>query len=257
MFRHRDLAALILAATLSTTGCNLVHQASLLQKARSQYYSYADVGVSEYHCDVTPDWVAFYTSVNNQPPPDSPWQRYLHQAHLSFSAPTLSKATVRWIAPQTIPTGSEKSAKTMQDSFTAMVAGFLSAWRPSFSGTLLPSIPVSPITPKGNGYTLTENDLENRITDVTLDASLRITHLSTKAPTFTAEIDPTFTPSPQGLLLTQLDSRTHQPPSAPEDHVITRTAFQSIQGVPVPSSLLIITEHSHIPMSFTNCGITR
>lgn len=257
MSRNRALAALTFAAILFTTGCSLVHQATLLQQARSQYFSFADAGVSEYHCDVYPDWAAFYTSVNRTPPPDDAWQRYLGQAHLTFSAPTLSRATVKWIAPQAVPAGSEDKAKTMQDSFTTMVSGFLQAWNPALSGTLLPTFPFSNITPQGNGYSLTEHDLQGRITDVTMDANLHVTHLSTKTPNLTAEIDTTFIASPRGLVLSQIDSRTHQPPTAPEEHVITRTTYQTIQDVPVPSGIFITTERSQIPMNFSNCGIQK
>ena len=254
---RRALTALLLAATFSSSGCNLVHQTSLLEKARGQYYSLSDAGVSEFHCDVTPDWTAFLTSVNQRPPDNTPWHSYLQEARLSFSAPLTGKATVQWSAPPAIPAGSEANARLMQSSFHDMVEGFLEAWIPSLNNTLLPSVPVSPITPKGNGYTLTEHDLEGRVTDVTMDGQFRITHLSTKAPKFTAEIDTKFIPSPGGLLLMELDTTSPGNSPAPADRTIMRTTYTTVDRVQIPSSLLIVTDRSQIPMSFSNCGIRR
>ena len=137
------LAALLLAATLSTTGCDLVRQTSLLDKTRRQYYSLSDAGVSEFHCDVTPDWTAFLTSVNHKTPADTPWHHYLQQASLHFSAPLTGKTTVQWSAPSAVPAGFETSAQQMQTSFHDMVAGFLEAWIPSLNNTLLPDSHLS------------------------------------------------------------------------------------------------------------------
>jgi hypothetical protein len=265
---RRLLPALLLAATLSTTGCQrLIQQTSLLDKARSQYYSLSAAGVTEFHCDVAPDWTAFLTSVNHQPPADTPWHRYLQQAHLSFSAPLTGATTVQWSAPAAVPAGFESSAQKMQSSFHDMVAGFLEAWIPSLNNMLLPAIPVSPITPRGTGYTLTEHDLEGRVTDVTMDSQLRITHLSTRAPKFNAEIDTRFVPSPGGLLLAELDTLdpvtspattpANAPVNAPAGHTIMRTTYSTVSGAQIPSSLLILTQDSQIPMRFTNCGVRR
>ena len=249
------LAALLLAATLSTTGCDLVRQTSLLDKTRRQYYSLSDAGVSEFHCDVTPDWTAFLTSVNHKTPADTPWHHYLQQASLHFSAPLTGKTTVQWSAPSAVPAGFETSAQQMQTSFHDMVAGFLEAWIPSLNNTLLPAIPISPITRKGDGYSLTEHDLESRVTTVTLDSQLRITHLSTRAPKFTAEIDTKFVPSPGGLLLQELDTLDPATAAAPASRTIMRATFATVDGAQIPSSLLILTDRSQIPMRFSNCGV--
>jgi hypothetical protein len=141
----------------------------------------------------------------------------------------------------------------MQSSFHDMLAGFLEAWLPSLNNTLLPAIPISPITPRGTGYTLTEHDLEGRITDVTMDSQFHITHLSTKAPKFAAELDTKYISSPGGLLLTEIDTVT---PGDPE-HTIMRATYATIDGVQVPSSLLILTGRSQIPMGFSRCGVRR
>jgi hypothetical protein len=256
---RRLLPALLFAATLSTTGCQrLFQQTSLLQKARSQYYSLSDTGVSEFHCDVIPDWDGFFTSLNHRPPEDTPWVRYIRQARLSFSAPLTGVATVQWLPPTLpVPSGSEDKARTMQTSFHDMVAGFLEAWTPSLNNTMLPSIPISPISAQGGGYTLTEHDLEDRVTVVTMDSQLRITHLSTKAPKFNAEIDSRFIPSPHGLLLEELDTLDPATATAPAGRTIMRTTYATVDGAQIPSGLLILTGRSQIPMHFTNCGVRR
>ena len=87
---------------------------------------------------------------------------------------------------------------------------------------------------------------------------MRVTHLSTQGPKFTAEIDTKFEPSPKGLLLLELDSFTRNPPTAPGKYSIMRTTYAGVDGFQVPASLAVDTRHGTvIQMQFTHCGVKR
>jgi hypothetical protein len=258
--RRRTILLPVAVALLAATGCShLREQTALLYRARSQYYDLTIAGIKEYDCYVQPDWDAFFTNNNNgKPPDDSPWHQYLRQAHLVFVAPLNGTATIKWVDPVPPPHGKEQFARDVQDGFHDVLDGFLAAWKPSLNGTLLPNVPVSNITPRGDGYTMTEHDEEGRTTDITMDKSLHVTHLSTRSPKLTAEIDTKYEPSPKGLLLMELDSLTHSPPTAPEKHSIMRTTYADVDGALVPATLTIITgSGTQILMKFPHCSVQK
>lgn len=264
MFRARIL--IFLAASMSlvaATGCSRwLQQQSLLNRTRARYYNLKAAGANSYHCTVHPDWPLFIDTANHFPQgqalADTPWHRYLQHVDLSFRAPLTGNSAVFWTEAAPPPPDKAAAAKQMEASFRKMIDGTLNALQANLNGTLLPAVSTSGMKRKGEGYTLTEQDLQNRITDITFDKDLKITHLATRGPAILAEIDSRYVESPKGLLLAEMDSNTRMGDEHGVSHTVIKISYADVNTFTVPSGMELDTSTGTIiRMQFTNCGVDK
>ena len=257
--RPYRLLCLLASATLlgSLTACESARQAGLLEQARARYYDMQSAGAKSFSCNVEPEWDTFFASGRRSP--DSPFHVYLRQARLRFTQPLQGESQVTWIGPAgPPPPGTEAAAKQMEQSFHAMVDGFLQAWKPTLNGTMLPAQLVNNFTPYGDGYQLVVKDEEGRETLVTLDHSLNIHHLSVNGVKLHVEADTVFAPSPKGLVLTRIDTVSQPKGSTePADRSSLEVTFADVAGFELPASMTVRTGSIVIPMHFTGCQVSR
>jgi hypothetical protein len=146
----------------------------------------------------------------------------------------------------------------METSFRKMIDGTLITLQANLNGTLLPAVSTSDMTRKGEGYVLTEHDLQNRITDITFDKDLKITHLSTRGPGILADIDTRYVESPKGLLLAQMDSDTRMGEEREMTHTVIKVTYADVNAFTVPSGMELDTSNGTIiRMQFTNCSVDK
>ena len=231
-------------------------QTSLLLSAREQYYNLRAAGVRSYTCQVNFDWNGFFTAVAGKPlPADDPTMVYLNGLKVQLTNDLSNPADIKFTPSAAVPEGKQQSLDKLQGSIKEMVSGFTQAWSPTLNGTLIPEAPSS-MTKTAGGYIV--HDATGDGTDETLDGSLRVTSLIVKSEDVASTMRTTFTPSPKGLLLTQMEGTYSQPASAPPTAVAMKATFQPFGGFQLPATLAVtIPNVASFNFTFTACTVQR
>ena len=262
MLLRRSTVAALAVLAISATGCgHLVQQTVLLNEMRSHYYDMRASGAKAFFCVAHPDWPLFISSATGAPSTgalaDTPWHRYLQGVTLTFHASLAGgTATVTWDEKAPPPADRADAAKKLEGAFRQMLEGFITAWRPNLTNTLLPAIPISEIKTTPTGYMLTEKDMQGRASDVILDKGMQVTHVTTVGPNLNVDADTKYIKSPKGLLLAEMDSLIkHADGSSTKSEM--RATYAEADGFAVPSSFEVDTERTRIHMDFTGCKVEK
>jgi len=164
--------------------------------------------------------------------------------------------TVTWDEKAPPPADKKDVAQKLQNAFRTMVEGFMTALRPNLTNTFLPAIPLSEVTITSTGYALTEKDFQGRVSDLTLDKSFQVTHVSTHGPSTSVEADLKFIKSPKGFLLTEMDSATKKLDGS-VGHSVKKTSYAVVDGYEVPGSLEVDTGSTQVHIALTGCKVER
>jgi hypothetical protein len=229
---------------------------SLMTSAKSRYYNLRTAGVKSFHCNVELDWPAVFTSIAGHAlPEDGAAMKYLRAAKLTMNDDLFGDAKAVWTLP-TADAENQKGLEQMTGGVKQMVEGFLAAWTPGLTGTLLSASPTS-VEKTPTGYLVTDSS-NGSLSKETLDKDLVLTHLSTKTSTEEAEMDTTFTPTPQGLVMTKMEGDSKQPPTAPPTHVVMSTTFGPVGSVLLPQTLRVeVPNVAVFAMKFTGCEVVK
>ena len=212
-------------------------QAALLLSARQQYYNLRAAGAGSYSCEVVFDWDGFFTAVAGKPlPADDPSMVYLKGLKVQLTNDLSGQANVTFTPSKAVPEGKQAGLDKLQGSVKEMVNGFTQAWTPALNGTLIPDAPSS-MKKTADGYVL--HDASSDGSDETLDSTLRVKSLSVQSQDVASIMRTTFTPSPGGLLLTEMEGTYSQPATAPPTAVSMKSSFKTFDGFQLPANLVV------------------
>lgn len=236
------LFAAALAAALSLTSSPLFAQktpaAARLSAARAQYYTPTANGLNSFHCNVSIDWKDLLTRFGGKEVPDNaPYLLYLKSVHLSVSDDLQGKGGLEWTEPGPPPEGTADGEGKMRDGMKQMVGGFFQSWNAYMNGSMVPvADPASTVTPDGDGLHL------HAVSEgVTLDEhfdktnTLDLTHVVTPAMDVTAY--PTYSSTPDGLIVTSIRSIVKQPPTATPTEITMSTTYATVATFQIPATM--------------------
>jgi hypothetical protein len=232
-------------------------QKAMVAAGRAQYYNLRAAGLKSFHCDIELDWEALITAASGKTPPaDDPMIRYLKSTRLGIQDDLLTTPVVEWAASGVPPEGQEKRGDQMRDGLRQMIGGFLTAWSPSLNGTLIPLNPSTfQKTPGGYEITDVTGAAKARIE---LDKDMKVTHISSSTDAIVGDLDTTFTPTKNGLVLTRMVSLTRQPPAAPPVSATMTATFEPTSEFLLPATLkIVITNVLSVDMQFDHCTVQR
>ena len=268
LLRHfpRSLSgfALVLATLLPVVSVRRVSaqeipkdkQASLLLSARQQYYNLRAAGASSYTCQVNFNWDGFFTAVAGKPlPADDPTMIYLNGLKVQLINDLSGQSEVKFMPTGAAPEGKQQGLDKLQGSIKEMVSGFAQAWTPTLNGTIIPESSAS-LKKTSDGYLL--HDATGDGSDETFDSKLQMTSLSVKSEAVASTMRTTFSPSPKGLLMTEMEGSYSQPASAPPTNIAMKATFQTFEGFQLPATLAVTVPNvAAFNFTFTACTVQK
>ena len=231
-------------------------QPALLLAAREQYYNLRAAGVQSYTCDVAFDWNGFFIAVTGKPlAADDPTMVYLNGLKVQLMSDLSGQAAVTFAETGPAPDGKGPGLQKLQASIKQMMEGFVQAWAPTLNGTIIPDSPVfMQKTPEG--YLLRDSRADG--SEETLDKTLRLTNLTVKTEAVASSLRTTFTSSPQGLLMTEMEGNYSQPASAPPTPIDMKAGFALTGAYQLPSSLVVtVPSVASFRFAFTGCVVKK
>ena len=214
--------------------------AAAFSKARALYDTPADRGLASFRCDVMFDWKDFLTKATSAPVQDADERfLYLRSIHLTITDDLNGAGTLHWAAPTTAPAASEDSIAKLRGGLEALWSGFFQSWNGFATGEMVSS-------PGGNaiiertavGFIVTARD-HGKLAEQRYSPALRLESLHVTTPSLDSAMTPTFSETPQGLVLASMQSVDRQPPSAPPVQVATAIQYASVNGFQLPSAVTI------------------
>jgi hypothetical protein len=190
-------------------------------------------------------------------PDDNPSLKLLQNVHLSINDDLRGKGSLEWTSPAEVPEDKKANLQQMQDGLKTAVAGFFQSWNAYMNGSMVP-LPDSTVTvtSTGDGVHLSGIAMDAKI-DEDFDKNMLLTKALVASPNMTVLATPTFTPTPDGLVVSSVLSLLHQPPDAPETAVTFRIEYTKVESYQIPSHVVFdIRNTGVIEMGFSACKVT-
>ena len=180
---------------------------------------------------------------------------YLNRLKVELKSDLSGQADVKFIEGVPAPAEREAGLKKLVGSLKEMLDGFVQAWAPTLNGTIIPDAPVSMKKTPG-GYLL--KDASGDGSEETLDDGLHLTSLNVKSEAMSSTMRTTFTASPRGLLMTEMEGTYSEPASAPPTAVSMKAGFAAVDGFELPSSLVVTVPNvASFHFAFSGCAVQK
>ena len=251
--RHKSLLCLMLCCAAISLRAQTPAQE--VNGARKLYYTPVDAGLKSFHCDVNFDWKGFIQKASNQAVPDAdPRLHYLQTIQLSVDDDLRGSGELHWNAPSPPPDNTEDSVSKIRDGMQQMWSGFFQSWNGFITGDLvtLDAKATAEHTPAGYHVAVRTGP---GLAEETFDNTLLLKSVHVTTPTLESTVTPTFTPGPQGLLVTGIASSYKQPPSAPPTEVRMDVQYGPVGTFQLPSALRVNVGPASFEYKLANCTV--
>jgi hypothetical protein len=228
-----------------------------LAYAHALYYTPTTGGLKSFHCDAAMDWKALLTRFSGQDIPEgNPALVYLHTVHLSVTDNLNGQGSLDWSADAP-PKGMEDAVQQIRDGLKASVTGFFQSWNAYMNGSMVP-LPDSTITVTavGDGLHLSGLAKDTKL-DEDFDKNLLLKQALVVTPSLRVLATPTFSTTPDGLLISTVKSQVNQPPDAPEAEATFRIEYAKVDSFQIPSHVVFdIKNTGVIEIGFNACQVS-
>ena len=228
-------------------------KAEFVRQAQPRYYSPVDHGFVSMTCDLKLDWDTVPKTV--LPPPDLAGRDQLENTKLRFTM----KASGGPAVSHEYTSATPAAAKPVFDTFfawaTNLVNGVFATWAIKAMQTPIPDVVhITSLSTDQNSYLL---KLVNGVPiELTLSKDYVITRILTKPPAQTLDEHTVYSPSPQGLLLTDIDTTITT--SDGTTHVIYDLSYQTVDTLEFPQSVhLKVDDNIDMKFSLQGCSAER
>ena len=250
-------------ASVAGTQLDMAAREKLMREARQSYYNLPTRGLREFSCQVLPDWDVMYNSKRQK----------VDGVERDQFLPVLRKVRFRVLVGATgaatmshqsdAAASSQAVAARVREStrgIDLLVTGFFQTWSSFAFGSLFPEAGGSfQVVEAGNKYRLTHKG-KGASTDVliVMNKDLTIEHAKVESSTADASMDPIFTATKEGLLLTNYGGKVSM-----LDRVWDtsgKISYQTVGGYQLPhivNAMLIVPGGQQLPLvvTFANCQV--
>jgi hypothetical protein len=231
-----------------------------LEAARAAYYSLRREGLASFSCVVTPNWDSLLaTQWRTHPASAAKTYRALSPLTFGVEAAPGQRARV-------MHAGLPASAETESAAFKAVVTGTEKALS-GFFDTWTPFVMTSPIPPATaqvvEAHGAWSVDYKEGAIRVGLvmrkDHTIDLMRLATDS--FDSVIQPQFTQSPKGLLLTAIQGEYKALPAGTPVTLQLRIEYQDVSGFQLPQRVYVLAQDGRqvvlMDLSFGTCQAQR
>jgi hypothetical protein len=243
-----NLRPLLTLTTLSL--CALSTQAqkndatTRLINARPLYYTPTSAGLNSFKCNVSFNWKAFLNAFAKSPiADDNPVLIYLNTTKLSVSDDLNGKGQLIWADTTKPPDGFAAGGAQMQGGMRQMFDAYFQTWNAYMNGSMVPTPDKTVVvTPDGDGVQL-RGLTPNETLIEKFDKNMLLTETHVANATIDELDHPVFTRTPDGLVLSSINSLSHQPPSAPAAKLDLSTTYAMVGKFQLPASVTFTVEN--------------
>jgi hypothetical protein len=225
--------------------------------ARAQYYNPTASGLKSFRCEAAIDWKAMLTRFSGtEISGDNPTVKYLQTVHLAVADDLRGQGSLEWTSPDDPPAGEDASVRQMREGLQTAVAGFFQTWNAYMNGSMVPFPGKSiTVTQSGDGFHVSGTAKDMQI-DEDFDKNMLLTQALVVGPNLRVLAIPTFSNTPDGLLISAVASRVNQPPSAPEAEVTFRIEYAKVESFQIPDHVVLdIRNIGRIDFTFSACQV--
>jgi len=230
----------------------------VINQARNAYYSLRTQGLSEFQCDMTPNWDALLADAKKANPQaaDSAISM-LRQLQFTVSVGSTGSAKV---THNTVAAGNDQMAAGLKQIYSGMeqmTTGFFDTWSPFMIGSPFPKAEGDyELTDHGDVWNLSYQDGTTQVL-TTMTKSLVIRETKVTSPQFTSSIRPQFKSSSQGLLLAGYDADYLGKSPSETTHLQVGISYQTVNGFQLPEKLNLSGSYGDTPfqveVTFSGC----
>ena len=255
-------AASVVGLLLATTVAASADPRDTLEKARLAHYSLQRDGLTDFGCAVQPNWEQIVVTARRAiSPADEQALNVLKQLRITVAAAPARRAKV---VRNELPAANDEQAKALQQIYSGMeqtLIGFFDTWSPF--------VMTSPLPPPTATVTLAEQQGQWSFTykegsvdiSAVLGEDYAIQAMRIGTPKMASLIQPAFTKSPHGFLLSALQSQYRPLPSGPTALLQMRIDYQTVSGFQLPKIIKVGgddgTNGFQMEFSLTACQVGR
>jgi hypothetical protein len=228
-----------------------------LAAAHSQYYTPTASGLKSFHCNAAIDWKALLSRFGGTDvPDDNPALKFLRTVHLAVNDDLHGTGSLEWTNTVDPPDNNKAALDQIRDGLKTSVTGFFQSWNAYVNGSMVPlSDTTVSLTKSGDGIHLNGSAKDMTI-DEDFDKNMLLTQALVFSPSLKVTAIPTFTPSPDGLLISTVLNKVHQPPTAPETEATFRIDYARVDAFQIPSRVVFdIKNTGVIEIAFNSCKV--
>lgn len=228
-----------------------------LAAAHGQYYTPTASGLKSFHCEASMDWKALLSRFTAKDiPDDNPALRFLNTIHLAVDDDLHGSGSLEWTYVTDPPDNLKAGVDQIRDGLKTSVSGFFQSWNAYMNGSMVP-LPDKTVTVTKSGEGVHLNGTAKDMTiDEDFDKNMLLTQALVVTPNLKVLAIPTFTSSPDGLLISTVLNKVNQPPTAPETQATFRIEYAKVDAFQVPSHLVFdIKNTGLIEIGFNSCKV--
>jgi hypothetical protein len=255
------LACCVVLASLSAAQA-VANKQSVLSQARQSYYNLRNEGLVAFQCSVTPNWELLLQDERKQNP-EAADAAIKVLSQLRFTASLAADDSVK-LTHNDLPGQSDQmmaALKQIYGGMEQMTSGFFDTWKLFMLNSPFPEVSSEyQLEAAGPQYRLSyRENLADVVT--TMDKDFAINNLKVTTAEFDSAIQPRFTSSPRGFVLSSYDAsyNSQKPEEATQLKVLM--AYQEVSGMQMLQKLNLSGTYGGTPfaveLTFSDCQVTK
>jgi hypothetical protein len=240
----------------------IANKQSVLSQARQSYYNLRSEGLQSFTCSVSPNWGLLLEKERGQNSEAADAAlRTLDQLHftINLAADSSVKLTHNELAGQS--TEMIAALKQIYGGMEQMASGFFDSWKLFMVNPPFPDVNSQyQLEAAGQQYRLTyREDLADVVT--TMGRDFAINNLKITTPEFDSSIQPTFSKTPQGFLLSAYQASYKSQKAEETTDLKVSMDYQDVQGLKMPQKLNLTGAYGGSPfameLTFSDCSVAK
>lgn len=236
----------------------VANRQEIVRQAQKSYYSLSERGLSDFRCEVKPDWDTMYASIKTDPVGREQVLPALKQMHFQFLVGPNGAATASHQAE--VPPPDHEVANRVQESATGMeqvLTGFFETWSQFMVNSTLPE--------PGADYRLDDQDGNYHLSfkqdasevDIFMNHDFAITETRVNGSGVNGTVRPHFMRLAQGFVLDSYEYSS----SSNSQKLTVKVKYQEIEGLNLPEfvdvSMKFPSSAVAIPLHFVSCRANK
>jgi hypothetical protein len=256
------LLACCLAVPLLSPAQAVANKQSVLSQARQSYYNLRSEGVLTFECSVTPNWELLLQEQRKQDA-DSADAAIKILGQLRFTASLAADDTVK-LTHNDLPGQTQQMADALQQIYGGMeqmTSGFFDTWKLFMLNHPFPEVSSEyQMESVGPQYRLSYREGDSDVV-TTMGRDFAINNLKVTTTQFDSSIQPRFTSSPKGFVLSAYDAnyQSQNPDEATQLKVLM--GYQEVSGVQMLQKLNLSGAYGGKPfaveLTFSDCQVMK
>jgi hypothetical protein len=255
------LLCCVVFASLSSAQA-VANKQAVLSQARQSYYNLRSEGLTAFQCTVTPNWALLLQKEHEQNPESADTAiKTLSQLHfnVNLAADNSVKLTHNDLTGQSQQM--MDALKQIYGGMEQMASGFFDTWKLFMLSPPFPEVNSEyRLDAAGPQYKLSyREDLADIVT--TMDRSFAISNLKVTTPDFDSSIQPTFSKTPKGFLLSTYEASYQSQKAEETTNLKVQMNYQQVQGLQMLQKLNLSGTYGGSPfaveLTFSDCQVEK